>query len=279
MKAIHFYKMQGCGNDFVFIDNREYQLPVEFMEVWARRLCRRKLGVGADGLIFLEDTPPGREGDYIWHFYNADGSRGEMCGNGSRCAAWLAVELGLAGTEHVLGTDAGLIHARVDYQGHRVRVELTHPRDLILHTPLRVGETTYDVHTVNTGVPHAVVLAADISGVDVEREGAALRRHPHFGLAGTNVNFAQVDSRGTVHVRTFERGVEGETLACGTGATAVVCVTHALGLTESKVDVTTSGGEVLGIELCNGAAFLSGAAVEVFTGTLNAQEHSLPGLD
>lgn len=278
MRSIHFYKMQGCGNDFVMLDNRELGLRPDVMDAWARLLCDRKLGVGADGLIFLDETPPERRGDYIWHFYNADGSRGEMCGNGSRCAAWLAVDLGLAGPEHVFGADAGLIRAEVDYRGRRVRVELTRPTGLALHIPLEVEGVPLDAHFVNTGVPHAVVPVPDVAEVDVVRLGAALRRHPHFGPAGTNVNFVAVDSRRSVRLRTFERGVEGETLACGTGAAATVCVTHALGLTGAKVDVTTTGGEVLGIELRDGAVFLSGAATRVFDGNLDPRGLLLPGL-
>lgn len=278
MQDIRFYKMHGCGNDFVFIDNREYRVTPDVMDAWARKLCDRKLGVGADGLIFLETTPPERQGDYVWHFYNADGSRGEMCGNGSRCAAWLAVELGLAGPTHVFGTDAGLIHAEVDHAGRRARVELTHPKNLTLRTPLEAGGAAWEVHFVDTGVPHAVVLVPNVTEVDVEHLGAALRRHPHFGLAGTNVNFVTVDTRTAIKVRTFERGVEGETLACGTGAAASVCVAHALGLTDAGVDVTTSGGEVLGIELRDGAVFLSGAATRVFIGTLDPLGLPLPGL-
>lgn len=278
MKSLYFYKMHGCGNDFILIDNRELKVTPDHMDAWARLLCDRKLGVGADGLIFLDATPPERRGDYIWHFYNADGSRGEMCGNGSRCAAWLAVDLGMAGPVHALGTDVGLVHAEVDSAGRRARVELTHPTGLTLHTPLEAGGVTWDVHVVNTGVPHAVVLTPDVTEMDVARMGAALRRHPHFGRAGANVNFVAVDTRDSVRVRTFERGVEGETLACGTGAAATVCVTHALGLTEARVDVTTSGGGLLGIELRDGAVFLSGAATRVFTGDLDPLGLALPGL-
>ena len=278
MKAVPFYKMHGCGNDFVCIDNRGLGITPDLMDAWARKLCDRRLGAGADGLIFLENTPPERQGDYVWHFYNADGSRGEMCGNGSRCAAWLAVDLGLAGPVHSFGADAGLIHAEVDYQGRRATVELTRPRDLTLRIPLEAAGSTWETHVVNTGVPHAVVLVSDIAEVDVEHLGAALRHHPHFGLAGTNVNFVTVDTRTAIKVRTFERGVEGETLACGTGAAASVCVAHALGLTEAEVDVTTAGGEVLGINLRDGAVFLSGAATRVFTGTLDPLGLPLPGL-
>lgn len=269
MKNISFHKMHGCGNDFIFIDNREAHVTIPQMSDWAVTLCNRKTGIGADGLLFLENTPAGREGDFIWHFYNADGSRAEMCGNASRCASWLAVDLGLAGPEQCFGTDAGLIHARVDVEGRRSRVELTHPTDLTLHIPVEVEGVCYDVHFVNTGVPHAVILFPDCDNVDVEHLGRLIRYHEQFAPKGTNVNFITVNGRNAIHVRTYERGVEGETLACGTGAAASTCVAHALGLTDERVNVTTSGRELLGIELCEGSVFLSGAVARVFTGTLD----------
>ncbi|WP_298068227.1 diaminopimelate epimerase [uncultured Mailhella sp.] len=276
MKNLSFHKMHGCGNDFIFIDNREARVAIPDMSLWAVTLCSRKTGIGADGLLFLESTPAGREGDFIWHFYNADGSRAEMCGNASRCASWLAVELGLAGPEQCFGTDAGLIHASVDVAGRRSRVELTHPTELALHIPVAVEGVTYDVNFVNTGVPHAVLLFPDCGKADVERLGRLIRYHEQFAPRGTNVNFVTVNDRTSLHVRTYERGVEGETLACGTGAAASVCVARALGLTDTRVGVTTSGGELLGIELKEGSVFLSGAVARVFTGTLDPSL-ALPG--
>lgn len=269
MKDIRFHKMHGCGNDFIFIDNREAKVGVSHMASWAVTLCHRKTGVGADGLLFLDSTPEGREGDFIWHFYNADGSRAEMCGNASRCASWLAVDLGLAGRTQCFGTDAGLIHAEVDVENRRSRVELTRPKDMVLHTPLEADGRTFDVHSVNTGVPHAVIICDDCDSVDVEHLGRIFRYHEHFAPCGTNVNFITVTGRDAIHVRTYERGVEGETLACGTGAAASTCIAHALGLTDGRVNVTTSGKELLGIELQGDAVFLSGAVARVFTGILD----------
>lgn len=269
MKEIHFHKMHGCGNDFIFIDNREAKVSVPHMSSWAKALCARKTGIGADGLLFLDNTPQGREGDFIWHFYNADGSRAEMCGNASRCASYLAVQLGLAGTTLSFGTDAGLIHASVDTAGMRARVELTKPEGMVLHTPITVEGHTYDVHFINTGVPHAVILFDDCNTVNVERLGPLFRYHKHFAPAGTNVNFITVTGKNAIHVRTYERGVEGETLACGTGAAASACISHALGLTGTCVNVTTSGRELLGIELVGDAVFLSGAVARVCTGVLD----------
>ena len=263
MQNVSFHKMHGCGNDFIFIDNREAQVSESQMHNWAVFLCNRKTGIGADGLLFLDNTPADRKGDFIWHFYNADGSRAEMCGNASRCASWLAVDLGLAGPEQCFGTDAGLIHASVDVLGMHSRVELTRPSELALHLPVEVEGRCYDVHFVNTGVPHAVIICDDCTTVDVDHLGRRFRYHERFAPRGTNVNFI------TVHVRTYERGVEGETLACGTGAAASTCIAHALGLTDSLVNVTTSGRELLGIELKSGSVFLSGAVARVCTGRLD----------
>ncbi|MCQ2444870.1 MAG: diaminopimelate epimerase, partial [Mailhella sp.] len=213
MKNVTFHKMHGCGNDFIFIDNRSAGVSVDHMADWAVTLCNRKTGIGADGLLFLESTPEGREGDFIWHFYNADGSRAEMCGNASRCASWLAVDLGLAGRELSFGTDAGVIRASVDFEGMRSRVELTHPKDLALHAVLEADGASYDVQFVNTGVPHAVIICDDCDTVDVDTLGRIFRYHEHFAPRGTNVNFVTVTGRDAIHVRTYERGVEGETLA------------------------------------------------------------------
>lgn len=266
--VVAFHKLHGCGNDFVFIDNRHLKLSVERMPDWARSICRRAFGVGADGLVFLDSTPAGREGDYIWHFYNADGSRAEMCGNASRCAALLAVGIGLAGPRHAFGTDAGLVHAVVDMAASSAKVELTRPFDLVLGSVLDLDGEDATVHFVNTGVPHAVVFHDNVEGLDIRRLGRALRTHPHFSPAGTNANFAAVLDRRSIHLRTYERGVEDETYACGTGAAATAFIAHAMGLTDASVNVRTSGGEVLGIDIEDGSIFLSGKAVRVFSGEM-----------
>jgi diaminopimelate epimerase len=236
------------------------------MADWARALCPRAFAVGADGLIFLEPTPEA-ETAYRWHFFNADGSRAEMCGNASRCAARLAVELGLAGPEHSFGTDAGPIQARV-LEGGVAKVQLTPPEGLALGEELTVDGTLMTVHFVNTGVPHAVVVCEDVAAVDVAAKGAAIRYHEHFAPAGTNANFIQATARDALLLRTYERGVEGETYACGTGAAASLVVANALGLVGSSARVTTSGGEVLTVSLENGSVFLQGMAVKVYEGTL-----------
>lgn len=263
---LDFYKMQGCGNDFVAVDNRSARIPVQAMPDLAVKACRRAFGIYADGMFFLEDAPAGSGLDYRWHFYNSDGSRAEMCGNASRCAARLAHALGLAPARHVFGTDAGPIEAEVLAGTNRARVRLPAPRDLKLNQLLDVDGQPLTVHFVNTGVPHAVVFFGDVAEADVAGLGRALRFHPHFAPAGTNVNFVQVLSPSDMLLRTYERGVEAETYACGTGAAASQFVANALGLTGDAAGLKTTGGEILGVTLRDGAVFLEGAAEMVFTG-------------
>jgi len=276
-QGVAFHKAQGCGNDFVFIDNRKLGLGVEHMPEWARIICRRCFGVGGDGIMFLETAEPRSGFDFRWHFYNADGSRGEMCGNGSRCAAKLGNLLGFAGKRHVIGTDAGGVAAEVLDDG-QVRVRLTSPTDLRTGMELTVEGETLTAHFVNTGVPHAVIFFEDASLVDVKRLGKLVRFHEAFAPKGTNANFVGVKDAGHLLVRTYERGVEDETYACGTGACAAAVVAHALGLAGADAEVTTSGGEILGVGLKDGQVFLRGAAEISFSGVLYPQTLGLPGL-
>ncbi|THB63744.1 MAG: diaminopimelate epimerase [Desulfovibrio sp.] len=278
-QTLAFTKMQGSGNDFALIDNRDLAIAVTDMADLARAICPRCFSVGADGCIFLEAAPEGSSADYRWHFFNADGSRAEMCGNASRCAAKLAVQLGMAGPEHVLHTDAGPISARLLDDG-QVRVQLTRPFGLILNTTLPVstppglGDTEYELHSVNTGVPHVVLFSDELEGLDVQSFGSSIRYHEHFSPAGTNANFAKVTGADELTIRTYERGVEGETLACGTGAAAAGLISHALGLVGPSITVRTWGGETLGIDVDGDDVFLTGQAVKVYTGVLSLD--SLP---
>lgn len=269
--SVPFYKMQGCGNDFVVIDNRELGIAQSVMPLWAEKVCARAFGVSADGLFFIDTAPEGSGLDYVWHFYNNDGSRAEMCGNASRCAGRLAYALDIAPAEHTFGTDAGPIKARVITTGEdrgQVKVQLTPPQGTETNIAISVDGTNMEVHFADTGVPHVVVFVDDIEKTDVLKLGAAIRRHDRFAPEGTNVNFAQVTDRTTMQLRTYERGVEDETYACGTGAAATQLLAHQLGLTEQTAALTTSGGEVLTISLKDGNAFLQGAAEMTFSGEL-----------
>ncbi len=266
--SVPFYKVHGCGNDFVAIDNRELQIPVEKIPEWAKKICQRSFGVGTDGIFFLDRSPKGQSVDYIWHFYNSDGSRAEMCGNASRCAARLAYELGIAPAKHVLGTDVGPIHAEVNPESGRVDVQLTPPSDLRFDIPLALSDGSYHVHYVNTGVPHVVLFNENVQRMNVQKLGREIRFHKEFEPRGTNVNFVEVQTPKRMLLRTYERGVEAETYACGTGACAAGVLAKELGLSESMVDLTTSGGEVLGVRYENGEMHLIGAAEIVFSGDL-----------
>ncbi|MFP4169158.1 MAG: diaminopimelate epimerase [Desulfonatronovibrionaceae bacterium] len=274
-RSVVFYKMQGSGNDFILFDNRELCLPADKMSEWAKRLCPRAFAVGADGMIFL-NPPSGPEVDYEWDFFNSDGSRAEMCGNGSRCAARLAYMLGLAEAEHVFGTDAGPVAAQV-LDRDRVRVQLTAVKEVQtgIDLPALDGGERLSVYFTNTGVPHAVVISREVQSVDVYALGRRIRNHDYFAPAGANVNFVQSMDSGRILLRTYERGVEEETYACGTGAAAAVVVARNLGLCGEEVEVTTSGGERLGILLEEDRVFLSGPARLVFRGETEVERFGL----
>jgi diaminopimelate epimerase len=226
---IPFAKMSGTGNDFIIIDNRGKIVADEEMVDLAIRACRRGQSVGADGLLLIENDP---EMDFAWRFFNSDGSEAEMCGNAARCAARLAYLDGIAGEESVFRTIAGPIRASV--KGSVVRVQLTRPSGLEAEFQLELDDgRVLTVGFVDTGVPHTVIVLDDGSLRDaaVHDLGRQVRFHPRFAPAGTNVNFVQVSDPEQIEVRTYERGVEAETLACGTGVVASVIVANARGLT------------------------------------------------
>jgi len=270
-KSVPFFKMQGCGNDFVCVDNRVLGVDPAAMPDLVMPVCRKAFGVGADGMIFFDHAPEGSGLAYIWHFFNADGSRAEMCGNGSRCAARLAWMLGIAPARHVFGTDAGPIEAEVDPDSNQVTVQLTPPKDLRMAIDIEVDGRPFHLHFVNTGVPHAVAVMDHLELVDVWKLGRAIRQHQFFAPAGTNVNFISSEEKGTLSLRTYERGVEDETYACGTGAVASAIVARELGMTGEETDITTTGGEVLGVILRDGKTYLRGAAELVFKGEFYPQ--------
>jgi len=237
---IPFMKMSGSGNDFILIDHRRPFFSKAQMQELARKVCRRRISVGADGLIFIESS---ERADFKWQFFNADGSEAEMCGNGGRCAARFAYLKGIAGPSLTFETVAGILSARVE--GMRVKLELTNPHSLKLDEPLAVEGKSLTVSSLNTGVPHAVLFVEDVEGWNVVRTGRIIRNHPHFAPSGTNVNFVRVEKGSHLIVRTYERGVEDETLACGTGVVASSLISAFKEFVTSPVSVKTQGGEVL----------------------------------
>jgi diaminopimelate epimerase len=237
---IPFIKMSGSGNDFILIDHREPFLKEDSLKDFVQKVCQRRVSVGADGLILIERS---EKADFKWRFYNADGSEPEMCGNGGRCAARFAHLKGIAGSSLKFETLAGILSAQVD--GKRVKLEMTKPFGLKLDETLLVDGRKEGFSFINTGVPHVVLFREDIEKIDIVKLGRAIRRHSHFAPAGANVNFVKVEKGDSLSVRTYERGVEDETLACGTGLVASALIAAFKGLVKSPVSVKTMGGEVL----------------------------------
>jgi diaminopimelate epimerase len=264
---VDFAKMNGAGNDFVLIDNRGQKLKLSRDQV--SRICDRHRGVGADGLILLIPAKS-TKADWAWEFFNSDGSTGEMCGNGARCfARFVRKQTGLD-RDFAFETEAGIISAR--FQGERVTVNLTEPVGLKLNETLALRGGPQTMHSLNTGVPHAVLFVLDADQAMVMQLGPEIRRHPHFGAKGTNVNFVQVLGPDQIRVRTFERGVEGETLACGTGVTASALISARVHHFSSPVRVQVQGGDQLEVSFHdrNGGftdVSLTGPADFVFEGT------------
>ena len=261
--GIPFSKLNGSGNDFLLIDNRDGVLEGIDRPVFASRVCDRARSVGADGVIVVE---PSRSADFRWDFYNADGSRAEMCGNGGRCAARFAAARKIAGPEMSFETLAGTIRATV--AGRRVKLQMTRPAGLAVDRELALDGEKLVYSFLDTGVPHAVLFVPDAGRVDVAGVGRAIRRHEAFAPRGTNVNFVEARD-GELLVRTYERGVEGETLACGTGATATAVAASHLGWGQPPWRVRARSGDVLEVaflpagDLCTGVE-LRGPAARVF---------------
>jgi diaminopimelate epimerase len=268
-----FEKMSGAGNDFIVIDHRRRLLSIDEQPDFARRVCRRKFSVGADGMILIEES---READFKWQFYNADGSVAEMCGNGARCAARFAFRHGIAGKSMRFETIAGIIEAEVFGDVETVSLRMTDPLACQLDQSLELGGQQLSVSSINTGVPHAVIFV-DGSDIPIKEWGKEVRNHRLFQPAGTNVNFIRLLTDGRLHVRTYERGVEDETMACGTGAVASAIIATLLGKVVSPVQVVTSGGEQLTVvfDLAEGTVIrnvrLQGPARRIYEGRLTEE--------
>lgn len=237
---LHFTKMNGAGNDFVMLDNRDQQLNLTATQIAA--LCDRHRGIGADGLICVE--PPQGEGDFRMRYYNADGGEAEMCGNGARCFGRFVNHLHQGSLQRVrFETMAGIIEAELI--GVEVRLQMSQPHSLRLNEKLHANGTDLLVHSLNTGVPHAVVLVQDLAAVPVRPLGSALRHHEAFAPKGSNANFMAVRGPSQIAIRTYERGVEDETLACGTGMVASALIHHELSGDPSPIAVEVAGGDTL----------------------------------
>ncbi len=256
---LEFYKYQGTGNDFVMIDNRSNTFPKENTKLVAR-LCDRRFGIGADGLILLDNDT---DSDFRMVYYNSDGNLSSMCGNGGRCLVAFAKQLNVIQNQTTFIATDGLHHATVADDGI-VSLQMIDVAEI---------KNTPDYSFLNTGSPHHVQLVADLEHYSVKENGAAIRYGALYGQQGSNINFVKKIDETTFSLRTYERGVEDETLACGTGATAVAIAMNATGQTNSNViNLNVEGGKLAvsfdKVDDKYTNVFLKGPAEFVFKGTI-----------
>lgn len=265
---LRFTKMNGAGNDFVMLDNRAGDLRLTREQI--ARLCDRHRGIGADGVLLIE--PPTNGADFRMRYYNSDGGEAEMCGNGARCFARFADRVAGPLQNVTFETPAGVIGATL--AGERVRLQMSEPTDLRLNVEIPLRETTLHAHFVNSGVPHVVIPVENLETADVHTTGRAVRKHEMFAPKGTNVNFLQRRSDNAIAIRTYERGVEAETLACGTGVVAAALIFAATNNVSGPIRVLVSGGDELSVDFeKRGDQFtnvtLTGPADFAFEGTID----------
>lgn len=266
-----FFKLSGTGNDFLVFDNRDGILADADLPKVVRRLCQRRISVGADGVILLA---PSERVNLSVRFFNSDGSEAEMCGNGGRCAARVAHIIGLANRDMTFETLAGDIHASI-LAAARVKLQMPIPKAMHLdfQISLETGQQLI-VSSINTGVPHTTIFVEQLETYPVVEIGRTVRLHSHFKPSGTNVDFVSLESSNAISVRTYERGVEDETLACGTGAVASALIAAGKGLVVSPVSVHTRGGEILVIHFESreggyDSVFIEGNTSLIFRGILH----------
>jgi diaminopimelate epimerase len=274
---LRFTKMNGAGNDFILFDNRTGDIDLDRNQI--AQLCDRHRGIGADGILLLEKPTNGA--DFRMRYFNADGGEADMCGNGARCFARFANKVGERKAKISFETPAGVISAEL--KGELVTLRMTEPTDLRLNVDLPMAAENKTVHFINSGVPHVVIPVAKIDDAEVRHEGAAIRYHKMFSPTGTNVNFIEKRGPNKIAIRTYERGVEDETLACGTGIVAGALIFAETEDCEGPVTVLARGGDELqvGFERTSGQfrnVTLTGPAEFVFEGTIETSFLSLPAL-
>ena len=259
--------MNGAGNDFVLIDNRKGDVHLNRDQIV--QICDRHRGIGADGILLLEKAS--NQADFRMRYFNSDGGEAEMCGNGARCFARFANKVADAQRKISFETPAGVITAEL--RGDLVTLQMPDPTDLRLNISLRVGDKNKSVHFINSGVPHVVIPVERIDDVDVRGEGTAIRHHQMFSPKGANVNFIEKRGAKQITIRTYERGVEDETLACGTGVVAGALIFAASENFDGPIGVLVRGGNELkvGFDKIDNQfrnVTLTGPAEFVFEGTI-----------
>jgi len=266
---VSFVKLTGAGNDFVGVNNLDGVLGTTDQHTLARCLCDRHFGIGADGLLVLERSPIA---DFRMMYYNADGSYGGMCGNGGRCAALYARSLGL--TQQPMRFEALDYVYEAEFLADGINVHMKDPADIRRNIPVQLPDGKRTVHAIDTGSPHVVLFVGDLPNTQVVDVGKQLREHPQFLPKGTNVNFVQRLGDNSIAMRTYERGVEAETLACGTGSIASAAISHLeLGM-NSPIRIRTWSRQWLTVRFKpSGTSItdvsLEGPAAILFSGTTN----------
>ena len=274
---LRFARMHGCGNDFIVIDDRTNHWHAQ-RHALTRALCDRRKGLGGDGLLLINSDT---DVDFAMSYTNASGLDGEMCGNGARCIVKRAHDLGIVGNHTRFRTDAGLMGA--DLNGSQIRLAMTTPSVAELDLTLEAAGTTWYGHGIDTGVPHLVIFTDAIEELDLAHVGPPLRHHPHFPR-GVNVNFAHRLGPNRYRMRTYERGVEAETLACGTGSVAIALIASLLGEASSPVNVVPTGGGELHIDFVPqkdgrfSDVYLTGPAETIAEGVLDRDWLAARGL-
>lgn len=271
--VVEFTKMNGAGNDFIVLDNRFYYFSNEELQELARQYCPRRTGIGADGLLVLQPADDAKH-DYRMKYYNADSSLGTMCGNGARCLAAFAKSGGIGGDIFLFESDAGVYKADVT-EGQPVRIYVRAPKAEQLEVVRKpeLDSRITGCHFIWTGTEHVVCESRDVNTVDVDALGQSLRYHQAFAPTGANVNFIEpIDAR-TLRVRTFEKGVEAETLACGTGAIASAVIAYNKGIIlENEIAIQMKGGDLrVGFHDVEGHiddVWLEGPTAFVYRGTI-----------
>lgn len=264
-KTISFYKMVASGNDFVVVDNRKK--IIKNLKAFTRQVCLLREGAGADGVLAVEKS---KKADFKMRITNKDGSEAEACGNGFRIIALFAHKILKYKKKMRFESLAGMIEAEIKGDGN-IRVELTKPRIFRVDSEIKILGRPLNYSFLNTGVPHVVIFVENLKNIDVKKIGKAVREHSKFKPAGANVNFVEIKNNKEINIRTYERGVEDETLACGTGSTASALISVIKGYAHSPVKVKTSGGETLKIYFENNGqsfkkVFLEGKARFVYEG-------------
>jgi diaminopimelate epimerase len=275
---IDFMKLHGSGNDFVVIDNRNGALAESQLSEFSELVSRRARSIGADGVVLIEN-PVEPATDFSWRYFNADGSEGEMCGNGAMCGARFAELIGAAPADTAFSTMSGIVRATVDPETGMVELAMPDTGPIEQPRTVDVDGNAYELIPIQVGVPHGVLFVDDAGAFGdraaLERIGRAIRRSEAFAPAGTNVNFVSPLGENRLRMRTYERGVEAETLACGTGAVATAVVSAGCGLVTAPVEIVTSSGLPLVVRFDlrqNGArtVTLRGQTRIVMSGTIRA---------